>query len=132
MTLQPLSSNDNSVHMVINIKGLHITNVHVIVLCFLKLFHSIRTAKKDGLLCGLRGSIYQEWFYSNGRCKRVKARGLHAYFARNHSTNEIALKGLDLLGFGGPVAPPTTSFDSPRSLVICPPPVLQGRLVLRT
>jgi len=45
--------------------------------------------------------------------------------------NELAFEGLVLLGFGGRVALPTTSCDSPRSQVICPPPVLQERLVLR-
>ena len=53
MRLQPFSSNDNSVHRVIDIKGLHTTNVDVIAVRFIELFHSIRTAKKNGLLCGL-------------------------------------------------------------------------------
>jgi hypothetical protein len=124
MTLQPSSSNANSVHRVITIKGLHTTNVDVIVLRFIELFHSIRTAKKDGLLCGLRGPIYRDWFHSDRRCKRVKTPGLLAVIALNQSTNEIALEGLVLLGLGGHVTLPTMYCDSPRSLFVCPPPVL--------
>ena len=76
------------------------------------------------MLCGLRSSIYRKRFHSVRRCKRVKAPGLHAVFARNYSTNEIALEGLVLLGIGEVVALPTTSTCySPPGLVICPPPV---------